>query len=87
MSGGPVMRTLGVASSGVGNFKPGETADVFPPVAMLTMLRVSEIREKQRREGNFDCFGKAYAGCCDQPLCSYYAECVEISKSMPEFEG
>ena len=33
------------------------------------------IRERQRREGSFDCFGKA-KGFCDQRECKYYAWCV-----------
>jgi hypothetical protein len=67
--------------------KNNENADVFPPVAMLTMLRVNEIREKQRSEGNFDCFGKAATGCCDQTACTYYAECMDISQCLTGLES
>ena len=33
------------------------------------------IHKKQRREGNFDCFGKAING-CDQNCCKYRNWCI-----------
>ena len=58
---------------------PPETIDdSLPQVAMLSILNIDNIRKKQRAEGNFDCYGKATAGYCDQQGCCYYSECLNI---------
>ncbi len=37
------------------------------------------IREIQRSEGNFPCFGTAVAGVCDQPDCLWREACLGTS--------
>jgi len=42
------------------------------------------IREIQRAEGNFDCFGSA-VNYCDQSMCCFYADCLnENGQSAPK---
>lgn len=38
------------------------------------------VRLIQVAEGNFDCFGKAYAGYCDQPECLWRVDCFMFCK-------
>ena len=45
-------------------------------------LQIHEIREKQLLEGNFDCFGRAHTGFCDQSDCMYYTRCIDISRAV-----
>lgn len=33
----------------------------------------------QRTEGNFDCFGKAVSGVCDQESCLWRKDCFSVS--------
>lgn len=42
--------------------------------------RIEEVRMRQRDEGNFDCFGRAESGYCDQGGCYFLFECLDISK-------
>jgi hypothetical protein len=37
------------------------------------------IRAIQRAEGNFDCYGTAFSGFCDQEGCRWHAECLADS--------
>lgn len=37
------------------------------------------IRSIQRQEGNFDCFGSAISGYCDQLQCSWIDDCLRSS--------
>lgn len=37
------------------------------------------IRALQRAEGNFDCYGRANAGFCDQTGCLWHGDCLEDS--------
>jgi len=37
------------------------------------------IRRRQLKEGNFDCFGKAVGGFCDQSNCKYLLPCLHLS--------
>ena len=39
------------------------------------------IRAIQRAEGNFDCFGSAASGFCDQVNCMWREDCMALSKS------
>ncbi len=41
--------------------------------------KVDLIREIQRSEGNFDCYGTA-VGYCDQLSCCFRESCVEVGK-------
>ncbi len=40
----------------------------------------SLIRTIQLKEGNFDCFGSAYTGECDQQQCSWRNDCLGHKK-------
>lgn len=44
------------------------------------MAKMDIIHTLQRREGNFDCYGKAYNGVCDQPYCIWRKDCFDASK-------
>lgn len=44
--------------------------------------KVDLIREIQRKEGNFDCYGRAKDGYCDQVNCLWYEDCMEESKNL-----
>ncbi len=46
------------------------------------LARVEQVRMKQREEGNFDCFGRAEQGFCDQGECAYHAECLSVSRLL-----
>ena len=47
-----------------------------------TLARVEAVRMQQRSEGNFDCFGRAGEGYCDQGGCTYHAECLSVSRML-----
>jgi hypothetical protein len=47
-----------------------------------TLARVEAVRLQQRNEGNFDCFGRAGEGYCDQGGCLYHAECLSVSRML-----
>ena len=40
------------------------------------MKKAEIIKNIQRTEGNFDCFGTATAGYCDQNVCLWITECL-----------
>jgi hypothetical protein len=42
----------------------------------------SLIRTIQIEEGNFDCYGTAYAGECDQHQCSWRTDCLSQAKQV-----
>ncbi|MBZ0157048.1 MAG: SAP domain-containing protein [Alphaproteobacteria bacterium] len=44
-----------------------------------TMKKPELIRTIQRAEGNFDCYGSAVSGLCDQPDCRWREDCLETS--------
>ncbi len=46
------------------------------------MKKADLIKNIQRTEGNFDCFGTATTGYCDQQNCFWITECL-ILKSNP----
>jgi hypothetical protein len=66
-----------------------QTEEYVIPVSIpgLTLLKVYDIRAQQRSEGNFDCFGRASTGYCDQCSCRHYAECLEVSRIMAGLTG
>jgi hypothetical protein len=39
------------------------------------------IKTIQVREGNFDCYGTAYNGVCDQLGCRWRADCFEAARN------
>ena len=47
----------------------------------------SKFKAKQRYEGNFDCFGSAKHGYCDQFTCSRYHVCVHDQDNPPSSLG
>lgn len=42
------------------------------------MKKENIIRAIQRAEGNFDCFGTATAGICDQYNCLWREDCLKL---------
>lgn len=46
------------------------------------LARVEAVRLQQRGEGNFDCFGRAAEGYCDQGSCAFHAECLSVSRLL-----
>ncbi len=42
--------------------------------------KVDAVRAIQKKEGNFDCFGRAGNQYCDQMDCTFYTECMKNSK-------
>lgn len=46
----------------------------------MMLSRVEIVRSEQLQDGNFDCFGRATEGYCDQGDCTYHAECLSISR-------
>lgn len=50
---------------------------------MVNALKISEIRDAQLKNGYFDCFGRASSGYCDQFGCTYYTDCMEMSRVIP----
>jgi len=45
-------------------------------VRVGNMKKENIIRAIQRSEGNFECFGTASAGVCDQTNCLWRADCL-----------
>lgn len=43
-------------------------------------------RKRQRAEGNFDCYGKAWNGYCDQMNCIYYPLCTNHKPSEDDIK-
>lgn len=43
------------------------------------LTKAEMIRTIQRQEGNFDCFGSAINGYCDQQECSWREDCLSSS--------
>jgi len=44
------------------------------------MTKADMIRTIQQQEGNFDCFGSALDGYCDQGACSWREDCLGGSR-------
>ncbi|MCK8601512.1 hypothetical protein [Desulfoferrobacter suflitae] len=44
--------------------------------------KIDLIREIQRKEGYFDCYGTAVGGLCDQTECCFRASCLAEGKSQ-----
>jgi hypothetical protein len=44
------------------------------------LSKMNLVREIQRIEGNFDCFGTDYQGQCDQAGCLWREDCIGESK-------
>lgn len=46
--------------------------------------KLSLIRTIQIKEGNFDCYGTAYGGGCDQQQCSWRTDCLGQTKQVKQ---
>jgi len=46
------------------------------------LAKIDIIHTLQRKEGNFDCYGTAYGGVCDQLSCMWREDCFDASKSQ-----
>jgi len=65
--------------------KPAAKPAVKPASSREAMLaRVESVRLTQRGDGNFDCFGRAAQGYCDQGGCAYHVECLSVSRMLHE---
>jgi len=45
----------------------------------FAVTKIEAIRVIQRSEGNFDCFARAQDGFCDQEMCAFYEDCLNMS--------
>ncbi len=45
--------------------------------------KAEAIRQIQLAEGNFDCFGRAENGYCDQEQCLFRQDCLKPNNKMP----
>lgn len=48
----------------------------------VPISKIEAIRMIQRAEGNFDCFGKAWGGFCDQEGCLWKEDCLTITQPL-----
>jgi hypothetical protein len=46
---------------------------------LMCIFNISTIWRNQKKQGFFDCFGKALNGYCDQKLCKYHDLCIPLS--------
>jgi hypothetical protein len=44
------------------------------------LARLESVRMMQRKEGHFDCFGRATSGYCNQGGCAFHDECLSVSR-------
>jgi len=51
------------------------------------MAKADIVRAIQRAEGNFDCFGSAWDGYCDQGNCLWRGDCLGKSKTVRQVTG
>lgn len=49
-------------------------------ISHVNQFKTELIRNIQIKEGNFDCYGTAYAGECDQTDCCWREDCFEASR-------
>jgi hypothetical protein len=61
---------------------PAKTPALRTNSREVMLARVEAVRLQQRVEGNFDCFGRAADGYCDQGSCTYHAECLSVSRLL-----
>ncbi len=50
-------------------------------VRVQGLTKAEAIRAIQQAEGNFDCFGRASSGFCDQYGCLFHEDCMAESTS------
>lgn len=46
------------------------------------LSKIALVREIQRTEGNFDCFGTAISGDCDQFACLWRKDCFNAARTI-----
>jgi hypothetical protein len=51
------------------------------------LKKVELVRKIQRTEGNYDCFGTAYKGECDQLQCKWRSDCLPLSVKHTNNKG
>lgn len=44
------------------------------------IFKTELIKSIQLKEGNFDCYGTAYGGICDQLGCCWREDCLKVSR-------
>ena len=50
----------------------------------IGVTKLQAIRAIQLAEGNFDCFGRAEAGFCDQTDCAFREDCLSVSPQQTD---
>lgn len=73
-------KTAGSISMGNGKLTFRQIQDIAKSKGInpVKMKKVDIIKTIQRTEGNFDCFGTATAGFCDQHGCLWITECLNL---------
>ena len=51
-------------------------------VSPVGLSKTELIRKLQLCEGNFDCYGRASEGMCDQPECLWREDCLQDSAGL-----
>jgi len=51
------------------------------------MTKMQMIRALQKAEGNFDCYGRAASGFCDQGACLWKEDCLKDSAGASAVKG
>lgn len=49
-------------------------------IEIAGLSKIDIIHKLQRDEGNFDCYGSACDGVCDQVDCRWREDCFDVSK-------
>lgn len=57
-------------------------AETYFSSGLCKKCLTTAMKELQKRQGNFDCFGTAIHGHCDQLHCRYRNVCLPISQSQ-----
>ena len=72
--------TSGSVSTGNGKLTFRQIQDIAKSKGInpVKMKKADIIRTIQRIEGNFDCFGTATAGSCNQDGCLWITECLNL---------
>ncbi|MCK4951884.1 MAG: SAP domain-containing protein [Gammaproteobacteria bacterium] len=51
-------------------------------ITLGKLSKVNLVRRIQRKEGNFDCYGTAFSGECDQQDCCWREDCLKASAAI-----
>ncbi len=73
------IQSSGLKRKGNGNITINKLKEIakFKGINTYKMRKAEIIKNIQRLEGNFDCFGTAATGYCDQNGCIWITECLK----------